>query len=59
MTVTRDAGKVILPPGLYSAQGVLDLAGVPRASDRTTIDHALIRGLATAPPGIRRGLSSL
>ena len=31
--------------GLSLAQ-VIDLAVVPRAPDRTTIDHALIRGLA-------------
>jgi hypothetical protein len=59
MTVTRDAGKALLPSSSRPMQEELDLAGVPRGSDRTTIDQALIRGLATAPPGIRRGLSSL
>jgi hypothetical protein len=32
---------------------------VPRDPDRTTIDQALIRGLATALPVFRRGLPHL
>jgi hypothetical protein len=59
MTIPRDAGKVLLPSSSRPVQEKLDLARVPRGSDQTTIDQALIRGLATAPPGIRRGLSSL